>query len=302
MSNPVLKIRKQGPDVGRWQKFLLANDFDLGPWGADHDYFIATEQATERFQEKNSLAVKGIVGADEWGLAEKHNFGRLPNSVDAVKPDGPMDKDQIRELIGLNGYQLILDYEVGGGESYYLKYLIHPVWPEAYSGMTIGVGYDLKFNSPVQYDAAWGELITDQAITVPQYRRLRDYCEKDGSKADEAKLSDISIPWEHAERVFKEITIPRYWALTQNTFPGVASLPKPARAALLSLVFNRGGGLRGNSRRHMRYIRQAVPKRDLRAIAGHIRSMTEIWQGMSVYLGLKRRRNAEANMLLTALS
>ena len=302
--NPPIKYRQQGPLVAKWQAFLEANDYDLGPWGIDHDFGVATEQATERFQARNNLPVTGIVGVAEWDLAWRANYSKITSSKPAVKVDDveASTDEEIDALIGPEGYQLILDYEVGGGQSYYDKKLKAPCWPGAYSGITIGVGWDLKFNSPVQFDRAWGPLISDQSVTVPQYRRLIAFCERDGSKSAASTLKDIQIPWDHAERVFCDETIPRYWALTCNTFPGVEKLPIQVRAGLLSLVFNRGGSLKGPKRRRMRLIRELVPRRDIRGIAAATKDMIELWQGMDVYLGLKRRRFAEADHMLKALA
>ena len=44
--------------------------------------------------------------------------------------------------------KLLLEYEVGGGESYYNKYLSHPTWPGGASGTTMAIGVDCGYYSP----------------------------------------------------------------------------------------------------------------------------------------------------------
>ena len=85
---------------------------------------------------------------------------------------GEEDHDEVRSTgIRIGGPQisdkalnLILNYEVGGGESYYNKFLYRPTWPGLNSGVTIGVGYDLGYNSLQSFKAAWTGKISTQDI------------------------------------------------------------------------------------------------------------------------------------------
>ncbi|MFM7427754.1 MAG: peptidoglycan-binding domain-containing protein [Elainella sp.] len=52
----------QGEDVRRLQEALLKAGLDLGPDGADGAFGKATDQAIRQLQQKNGLAVDGIVG------------------------------------------------------------------------------------------------------------------------------------------------------------------------------------------------------------------------------------------------
>lgn len=54
------------------------------------------------------------------------------------------------------GYQLILDFEVGGGKVYYSKFLAVATWPGASSGVTTGVGYNCGYNSCSVILSNWG--------------------------------------------------------------------------------------------------------------------------------------------------
>jgi len=51
--------------------------------------------------------------------------------------------------------QLILRFEVGVGEIYYNRFLSSPTWPCAASGVTIGVGYALGYNSEATIRNDW---------------------------------------------------------------------------------------------------------------------------------------------------
>ena len=59
---------------------------------------------------------------------------------------------------------LILKYEVGGGEAYYNKFLRHPTWPKGESGITIGVGYDLGYNTAATIKNDWGPELSEDSI------------------------------------------------------------------------------------------------------------------------------------------
>ena len=193
------------------------------------------------------------------------------------------------------GMALIYEFEVGGGKSYYNRYLIHPEWPGAASGVTIGVGYDLGYNSAQVIVKDWfalgmstsGRLATASGITGQKARAILP------------RYRDITVEWYDADGVFRRTTLARFYALTKKTYPGFIELRTNAQAALVSLVFNRGSSMAGESRREMRAIGSLVKSKDYNGIAGQIRSMERIWRGTDVGAGLIRRREAEANLVLT---
>jgi hypothetical protein len=195
--------------------------------------------------------------------------------------------------------RLILRFEVGGGEDYYNRFLCSPTWPGAASGVTIGVGYDLGYNSQETIRNDWGAHL-DGGLT----ERLVGCAGITGEQAHTAVASvrDIIIPWSAAFAVFQEVTIPRFWSTTLRVFPGVEETHPNCQGALLSLVFNRGESLAGERRREMRAIRELVPRKDYREIASQIRLMKRIWRGTSIERGMSRRRDAEADLVLSALS
>lgn len=192
--------------------------------------------------------------------------------------------------------KLILDYEVGGGQKYYEKKLLHPTWPGGQSGVTIGVGYDLGYNSASQFQADWGA-----RLAAADFTRLKACL---GAKSTRAhalipSVKDISVPWAAASAVFFALTVPRFFREAESAFPGMDKLPGDAQGALVSLVFNRGTSMKGDSRREMRAIRDLVPKGDLKGIAAQLRSMERLWRGKGLD-GLIARREAEAKLVENA--
>jgi GH24 family phage-related lysozyme (muramidase) len=170
-------------------------------------------------------------------------------------------------------------------------------WPGGSSGITIGVGYDLGFVTEEQFEEDWSSFLSGDEIN-----RLKDVINLSGDKASQraSEFRDIKIQRADAEQVFKERTLPLYSQRTENAFPGVDQLPAAAQGALVSLVFNRGPGMNGDSRREMRAVRDAVAAGDLQEIANQIRSMKRLWEGKGLD-GLLKRRDAEADLVESAI-
>ena len=192
------------------------------------------------------------------------------------------------------GVDLIVKYEVGGPDAYTRKYRrpICPACMTTASGVTIGIGYDLRHQSPTT-------ILTDWAAH-PQRHRLPAAHGLGGSKAVQMSraLQDVITPLPLAMDVLQASTLPRYWATARRAFgPGFVDLPQPAQDALTSLVYNRGGSTVGPARAEYRVIRdQCVPRRDTACIADQIRAMTRLWRGSTIEAGMTARRNEEAAM------
>lgn len=200
---------------------------------------------------------------------------------------------RIPEPIRLNaaGQKLILDFEVGGGERYYQRYLARPTWPGFVSGVTWGVGYDTGYNSKAVIRQDWEGLQDVERMAATSGLTGQ------AAKARVASVRDILISWEHALGVFNAVTVTRFYVLTQRTFPGFDELNDNAQAALVSLVFNRGSSMAGPRREEMRAIRSLVPKRDYAGIAREIRRMKHLWRGTQIENGMTTRREAEAKLV-----
>jgi len=192
-------------------------------------------------------------------------------------------------------YKLILDFEVGGGYHYYKKHLAKPTYPGGASGVTIGIGYDLGYKTHAQFKKDWGHLPEDQ------FKAL-DRCI--GLKRDEAKAAcknlNFKISWNDAEHVFRHITIPRYIATVKRAFPNWEKLDPITFGVLVSLVFNRGARMSGETRKEMREIKAAIQSKSGRElqlyIAKKIREMKRLWVGKHLD-GLLARRDAEADLI-----
>jgi hypothetical protein len=196
---------------------------------------------------------------------------------------------------------LIIAWEVGGGErerarpQYDAKYT-RPHWPgNSASGLTIGIGYDLRF-AKSWFEADWKARL-DALPARDVYRRLLSHVGKAGSNAAERATADIEIPWADAMSVFKVRRLPGFVETTESFFPGVASLNAHVRGALTSLIYNCGTGTKGKPDKRDAYlaIRRAVTARDVQGIADGIRSMKKHHaHSPKVAKGLGRRRDDEA--------
>ena len=164
-------------------------------------------------------------------------------------------------------------------------------WPGVDSGVSIGIGYDLGYTTRARFLADWGGRLPAGHVEA------LSLCV--GVKGQAAarlarNLKAITIPRAVGRAVFLERTLPDVEAETRAVFPGVERLPQDAQDALVSLVYNRGGKLVGDTRLEMRSIRALVPGGNLRAIAAEVRKMKRLWPK---YLGLRRRRDAEAALI-----
>lgn len=231
--------------------------------------------------------VDGVDGPATWkAIAERLD---LPSAV--AEPT----KTATESALSPTALKLILDHEVGGGQGYYNAALKRPCYPGGESGVTIGIGYDLGYNTSAQFKSDWGSLLNEK-----DYSRLAQHLGKKGSVAKAAipSVKDIVVPWDTAFEVFKKSTIPRFIKETLRAFPGADKLHPDAFGALVSLVFNRGGSLSGRSRIEMLNISQAI-KGQVKSvniydyIADQIISMKRLWVGKGLD-GLLRRRNEEA--------
>jgi hypothetical protein len=207
-------------------------------------------------------------------------------------------------MLNKKSLDLILEFEVGGGENYYNKFLKNPTWPGEQSGVTIGVGYDLGYVNKTEFTNDWKELPQKDFDRLYKVVGVKGYNAKELAK----RLKDIIIPWELGLKVFMNKTVSKFYNLSRDTFPNFDKLPDDAKGGLVSLVFNRGAALEGDRRREMKAIRdimartQNFDEKILSQIADEIRKMKRIWMGGSIEKGMSRRRDAEAKLIETALS
>ncbi|MEG4317977.1 MULTISPECIES: peptidoglycan-binding protein [unclassified Microcoleus] len=267
-----LKLGASGSDVVKLQKRLL--ELGLNPGTADGKFGPKTEASLKQFQTNQKFLANGIAG---------------PETLAALFPGEPLGSS----LLSYRAIELILEFEVGGGRQYYEKLLQRPTWPEGASGITIGIGYDLGYNTVEVFNQDW------QKLGDVERQRLSDCCELTGEAANNRldSVRDIIVAWELAWDVFNVVTVPKFYNQTKEAFPGLEELPPDVQGGLVSLVFNRGPSMEGNRRREMRAIRDLVPKKDVQGIADQIREMKRIWEGTSIAKGIGRRRDAEADLI-----
>jgi len=206
-------------------------------------------------------------------------------------------------MLNKKSLDLVLEFEVGGGENYYNKFLKNPTWPEGQSGVTIGVGYDLGYVNKSEFSEDWKDLPKEIFDRLYRVVGIKGYNAKNLIRG----LRDIVIPWELSLQVFNNKTVNKFWNLTKDTFPNFDKMPEDAKGGLVSLVFNRGSALEGDRRREMKLIRDGMritntfDQKTLTFIANQIRNMKRIWAGGSIEKGMNRRRDAEAKLIEESL-
>lgn len=199
------------------------------------------------------------------------------------------------------GEELIVRYEVGGKPAYIKKYQ-RPVCPACLttaSGVTFGIGVDLR-HSPYSFvKTTWSH--------HPQLPRLLKAHGLGGQAAVNMtrQLQDVITPWPMAIDHFRNHGIVPYRNLARRTFgPEFDFLSKWAQDALVSLVYNRGGSLKGPSRVEMKTIKDVcvklwqTPEVANGCIARQLRTMVRVWKGSTIEVGMARRRFDEATLAL----
>lgn len=199
-----------------------------------------------------------------------------------------------RPLVDPRAVDLIVHYEVTSA-AFYRSRLQGVIWPGGASGATWGIGYDGGHQTRAVIAQDWGRheqlerLLTTAGITGQRARELV------------RGLTDVLTAYAYAYEVFELASLPVYHGRARRAFGPEAfdRLPPLAAGALVSLVYNRGAGMAGDSRREMRVIRdECIPSSDIDCIAREIRAMCRLWRGTVNEAGLCRRRDAEAALVL----
>ena len=190
--------------------------------------------------------------------------------------------------------ELLYEYEVGGGEKYYTKYLSTFTWPGASSGPTIAIGIDCGYYSKQELANIFAFLNNDQIKLVQEASGKIKQEGKEYTKV--LRQAGIKVEWHDAEKIFQDLTWPKFSRLAESAFPGLDKFPADAYGALVSLVFNRGISMKGDSRKEMRNIRALVPDLNFKRIAVQLRAMKRLWEGQDLD-GLLKRRDAEADLV-----
>ena len=195
-------------------------------------------------------------------------------------------------MISKKAIDLIIQHEVGGRAVYEKRYQ-KPIWAGGDSGLTIGLGYDIGYVKESQLFSDW------QALNLNFLNALKRFC---GVKGEVVKtmmrgeVLNVVIPYNMAYDVFVKKSIPKYYSMTKKIYPQIDELNEDTRGALVSMVYNRGTNITGDSRKEMRAIVDLVAKKDYEGIAEQIEQSKRLWEGKGLD-GLVIRREAEADLV-----
>lgn len=192
--------------------------------------------------------------------------------------------------------ELLLKYEVGGGEGYYMKYLSKFTWPGGASGPTIAIGIDCAYYKASELAEIF-QFLEQEKINLIQ-GAVGMYGSKGKDYTVTLRQAGIQVNWEQALDIFYKYTWNKFSTLTEKTFPGITDLHPDAYGAIVSLVFNRGTSLTGPSRTEMADIKALIPKANYKQIAQKFKDMKRLWVGKGLD-GLLERRDAEADLVLS---
>lgn len=190
---------------------------------------------------------------------------------------------------------LIVAHEIGSKAQYDKRYR-YPVWPGGQSGVTVGIGYDLGYQTRDKVAKDFGTYLPAAMIIAMQnVVGLKGQAAKNALSSVRGR---VDIPWDAAMRVFSGVDIPRYEQMLMRACPGVEQLPPDCFGALTSITYNRGpGGFTASGDRfsEMRVIRADIISKNYSDIPRQIRKMKRIWANQNLP-GLLRRRDDEAKL------
>ena len=141
------------------------------------------------------------------------------------------------DKISKRAIDMIIEFEVSS-KAYYERVLQKPEWPGLASGVTIGIGYDLGYNSKQQIAEDWGDVLPPETVSAMQkYAGITGNDAK--ARLSEAR-SEIVVPWSAAIRVFGEKTTPKWTQMVIDALPNCDELNEDCLGALVSLAYKIG--------------------------------------------------------------
>lgn len=187
---------------------------------------------------------------------------------------------------------LIVAHEVSS-EALYKKKYQRPEWPGVQSGITVGIGYDLGYNTKDDILKDWSDVLPMEVVReMTKYAQLT----KGNAKAVLSQARQhIVVPWEPAMAVFMRTSLPKFEKMVLRACPGSEKLPAGCFGVLASLTYNRGASFskEGDRYREMRNIRAHVASGQWELVPRELRSMKRLWANVP---GLIRRREEEADL------
>jgi peptidoglycan hydrolase-like protein with peptidoglycan-binding domain len=212
----------------------------------------------------------------------------LPEADDALQQAIADFPDPCPSLTAA-GMTFIAQFEVTDARTYEDRFQT-PTLPPKASGVTIGIGYDLRFVNQLELAGDWGDLLSAEDVGT-----LAGVVQKKGTPALLASVATVIVPLSAAMQVFAKRSIPKFLELARGPYPQVQgpALTTAQRTALVSLVYNRGADLDGESRREMKTIQDLLAAGRISDVPAQFESMTRLWTTPDVR-GVALRRQAEA--------
>jgi hypothetical protein len=251
---------------------------------------MVLKERIKRIQRHLGVEADGIIGTDTVSALERAL--KIVPAAETSTEAPPIVAGTL--TVSRKGVEELVADEISS-EAHYAQHLSYPTWPGGASGVTIGIGYDLGYRTRTSITKDWSPYLPEQ--TVNHLRSAAGIHGQDAKGvARSLKQAGVRVPLEAAKRLFWVVTLPEFAELTRTTYPGAEQLPPDAQAALLSLIYNRGGSLDGPRRLEMANIKAQVQRKDLDAIAREIESMKRLWVGQGLD-GLLKRRDREARLV-----
>jgi GH24 family phage-related lysozyme (muramidase) len=200
-------------------------------------------------------------------------------------------------MISKKAIELIIQHEIGGREVYTRKYQ-KPIWAGGDSGLTIGIGYDLGYIKEKDLFSDWAGLNLNFLNAMKRFCGVKGEVVKTMMRGE---VLNVVIPYNMAYDVFVKKSLPKYYAMTKKIYPQLDSLNEDTRGALVSMVYNRGAKLDGESRKEMKAIVELVAKQDYDGIAEQIERSKRLWEGKGLD-GLVIRRENEADLIRSSMA
>jgi len=199
-------------------------------------------------------------------------------------------------MISKKSIELIIKHEVGGRAVYEKRYQ-KPIWAGGDSGVTIGLGYDCGYVTEKQFFSDWDGLNLNFLHALRKVVGIKGEAVKPMLRGE---ILQVRIPYNFAYDVFVTKSLPKYYKMTKAIYPEIDSLNEDTRGALVSMVYNRGNKIEGDTRKEMRAIVDLVAKQDYEGIADQIERSKRLWENSLD--GLVKRREEEADLILNSLT
>lgn len=274
-----------------------SGDYDLLTINKLVSIMVLQPNNNSKQSKKEAIQKKlGFTGKEVDGLFGVNTTTRLEfyvsNHLPAIPPGASM-------IVSKKGLDLILESEISSEATYNAKYK-NPIWPKSASGITIGIGYDLGFETTTKIEKDWaGSISASDIKKLKTVAGIKGTAARDALANNKGGIKSVSVPFIKAKEVFYMNSMPSYARSTRAIYPDIVKLPPDAQAALVSIVYNRGASLSGDRRKEMKNIVSLVSKADLKGIAAQIRSMKRLWTTAATK-GLVTRREKEAILVETA--